>query len=176
MFDIDESNGRILTKAGLNHEDTGCGYVDAPSGTTCTYTMMVQVSDGLDIDRVEEDEPQADDTATLTISVRDIDETPVTPTVTVTAPTGNTTLDVTWDEPENTGPAITEYDVQYREGSGTFSDDNCRNTDVDDNCDGPPERQHHHDNCGVWRPTLRTACRYGREMTRARVPGHVQSR
>ena len=31
-------------------------------------------------------------------------------------------LQVSWSEPDNTGPAITDYDVQYREkGTGRFS-------------------------------------------------------
>ena len=40
-----------------------------------------------------------------------------------------------WDVPENTGPAITGYDVQHRKGSGSFSNDNCVSTGPD-NCDG----------------------------------------
>ena len=54
------------------------------------------------------------------------------PTVTVTSPEGNTTLVVVWDA-KNTGPPITEYNVQYRKGGGTFSHDNCGSID-DDNC------------------------------------------
>ena len=49
-FDINKSTGQILTKASLNHEDTACGYVvnDEPNDTTCSYTMKVEVRDGLD--------------------------------------------------------------------------------------------------------------------------------
>ena len=44
------------------------------------------------------------------------------PAPTVSAATPNS-LTVEWMEPENTGPAITDYDVQYREGgSGGFTD------------------------------------------------------
>ena len=47
---------------------------------------------------------------------------PAAPSVSATA--GSTTsLDVTWTAPPNTGPAITSYDLQYREGaSGNFTD------------------------------------------------------
>ena len=39
-----------------------------------------------------------------------------------------------WDA-RNTGPDITGYDVQYRKGGGTFSDDNCGETGHDNsNC------------------------------------------
>ena len=44
--------------------------------------------------------------------------------MTVTSLSVNTTLEVFWDA-KNTGPAITHYDLQYRKGGGTFSDDNC---------------------------------------------------
>ena len=45
---------------------------------------------------------------------------PPAPTVSVATPNS---LTVEWMEPENTGPTITDYDVQYREGgSGGFTD------------------------------------------------------
>ena len=139
-FDIDESTGQIKTKAALNHEDSGCGYV-APNNpgdtTTCTYTVRVEVRDGYNTHKIkEENETAADDSATVTITVRDRDEKPSVPTLTVTSPSVNTTLAVVWDAPANTGPAISGYDVQYRKGGGTFSDDNCRNTTANDNCTG----------------------------------------
>ena len=31
-------------------------------------------------------------------------------------------MTVNWSEPENTGPPITDYDVQYQEGGGGFTD------------------------------------------------------
>ena len=141
-FDIDKSNGRILTKAALNHEDTGCGYLTSqePDSTTCTYTVKVEVSDGLDEDRNEEETAAADDTITVKIIVRDVDEPPAAPVVTVTAPattgTGSTlaaSLKVTWDVPTNTGPDLANYEVRYRKGGGSYSDDNC-GSEADDNC------------------------------------------
>ena len=138
LFDIDKSSGQIRTKSPLNHEDDACDYEDTAASTTCTYTVQVQVWDGFNTHKVEEDSenPTVDDTITVTINVRDKEETPEVPAVTVTSPTDNMTLEVTWDEPDNTGPPITGYDVQYRKGSGAFSNDNCENTDADDNCDG----------------------------------------
>ena len=129
-FDINESSGQILTKASLNHEATDCDYVDAPSQTTCTYTVKVQVWDGLDEDRNEQDtdtitDTIIDDEITVEITVSDVAEKPAAPTVTVTSPVtdDNTTLTVTWDEPGNTGPAITGYRLE------------CTGTDVpDDQC------------------------------------------
>ena len=142
MFDIDESNGRILTKEPLNTE-ANCSQADVsllPGGgvENCNYTVIVEVRDGLDTDRVEEEEAEVevDDRITVTITVRDEVEVPVTPTVTVTSPTDVTKLRVNWEKPENTGPTITGYDVQYRKGRGSFSSDDCRDTTSVDNCIG----------------------------------------
>ena len=58
----------------------------------------------------------------MTISVTDVDneapDTPFAPTVT---PVSSTSLQVTWDAPANTGPPITDYDYQYREPSGSWT-------------------------------------------------------
>ena len=71
-------------------------------------------------------DPQGlNDSTTLTITVTDTDEPPMAPGAPmVSARTGTTdSLSVTWTAPDNTGPAITDYDVRYREGgSGGFTD------------------------------------------------------
>ena len=64
-FDINESTGQILTKAALNHEASDCGYVDAANPTVCTYTVKVQVWDGLDTHRNKEATAAVDDTITV---------------------------------------------------------------------------------------------------------------
>ena len=114
-FDINKSTGQILTKASLNHEDTDCGYDenDDPD-TTCTYTVKVEVRDGLDEhgnEEADDAEPAdtLDDVITVKIVVRDVNETPAASKVTVTSPevaSGATeaTLIVTWNKPDNTGP------------------------------------------------------------------------
>ena len=140
-FDIDKSSGQIRTKSPLNHEaecNSGDSALAGGHAENCTYTVQVQVWDGFNEHKVEEDSenPVVDDTITVTINVGDKEETPEAPTVTVTSPSGNTTLMVTWDAPANTGPTPITYDVQYRKGSGAFSNDHCQNQDVDDNCDG----------------------------------------
>ena len=140
LFDINEATGQIRTKAGVtyNYEaitatDTCLPLTDtAKIGSDKCYTVTVEVRDGLDDDRVEVEETDPDDSITVKIGVRDRDEPPAVPTVTVTSPSGNTTLEVFWDA-RNTGPPITSYDVQYRKGGGTFSDDNC-GSEAEDNC------------------------------------------
>ena len=60
-------------------------------------------------------------TQTLTITVTDVPPPgkPAAPTVTVDS---HTSVSVTWTAPTNTGPAIDDYDVQYRAGTtGTFT-------------------------------------------------------
>ena len=96
LFTIN-SSGQIRTKSALDYESREF------------YSVTVQVDDG-----------QKKDNSTaaksVTIRVRDIVETPLrarAPRVTG-IPGSTTSVGVTWDEPENTGPAITEYGVEYR--------------------------------------------------------------
>ena len=104
-FDIVSASGQIRTRTGVtyNHE------------ATSTYTVIVKADDS----------NGGTDTVTVTITVTDVDEPPgipAAPTVTATAGS-NTSLDVTWTAPANTGPAIASYDLQYRQGtSGNFTD------------------------------------------------------
>ena len=70
-------------------------------------------------------------TQELTITVTNVNEPPAKPAApTVTAVTATpTSLNVSWTAPENTGPAITDYDVQYRAGTtGAFTDANYDGT------------------------------------------------
>ena len=110
LFSID-SSGLIKTRSGLNHEDPACGYPGTDSDTSCTYTVLVKVADGQGASIFQE----------FTITINDLDETPSVPSAPrVTATTGSgKSLDVTWSEPGNTGPPITDYDIQYRELGGS---------------------------------------------------------
>ena len=140
MFSIDSTSGQIRTKADVTYSYEAiaasgtCGNLSQSDvGSDRCYTVTVEVWDGLDGNRVAEEEATSDDSITLKIGVRNRDEPPAVPTVTVTSPADNTKLIVVWDA-RNTGPEITNYDVQYRKGGGTFSDDNCQDTEFDDNC------------------------------------------
>ena len=106
-FDIVTTSGsaQIRTKTGVtyNHE------------AKASYTVIVKADDG----------NGGTDTITVTITVTDVTEPPGVPAApSVTATAGSTTsLDVSWTAPANTGPAITSYDLQYRQGtSGNFTD------------------------------------------------------
>ena len=144
MFDIDASTGQIRTKAGVtyNYEDIAAADTCDPLmdttkiGSDRCYTVKVEVRDGLNDDRAEVMDEPADDIITVKIGVRDLDEPPAVPTVTVTSPVGAgvDSLVVSWDA-RNTGPPITKYDLQYRKGGDSFSADNCT-TEAVGNCTG----------------------------------------
>ncbi len=104
-FTID-GQGQIKTKSSLNHEDEACAYVATDDPTSCSYTVRVKVSDN----------EGGSDSTDVRITVTDVDEpphSPARPRVTATKDSG-WSLEVTWNEPRNTGPAITDYDIRYR--------------------------------------------------------------
>ncbi len=145
MFNINESSGQIQTKAGVayNYEamtasDHPCtGFEEARIRTDRCFVVTVQVRDGLNPNKemVEEPPESPDDFVTVFIGVRNLREPPAAPIVTLTSPSVLTTLTVTWDAPTNTGPDITSYDVEYRQGSGAWLNDNCEGVTTPDNCD-----------------------------------------
>ena len=56
------------------------------------------------------------------IAVLDVDEPPGAPAAPTMTAAFSTRLTMTWAAPENTGPAITDYDVQYRALGADFED------------------------------------------------------
>ena len=102
-FAFDASTRQITTimNVDYNHE-----------ATKNSYSVTVKASDGTD-----------SDTVAVTINVTDVDEQPAKPgrPRLATDPDSDsaTTLDAIWREPLlNGGPAITGYDLEYREGTG----------------------------------------------------------
>jgi hypothetical protein len=102
-FDVlsTSDGGQIRTSAALNHEEKA------------RYSLTVRVRDGRG----------GTDAVNVTISVTDVNneapDTPFAPTVTAVS---STRLQVSWDEPDNLGPPITDYDYRYREPSGTWTE------------------------------------------------------
>ena len=101
VFAIDSSSGAITyTGGGEDHE------------TTPSFTFTVQATDGI-----------ATPTVTVTVTVTDDDtEAPAAPAAPTFGATTATTAVVDWLTPDNAGPPITDYDVQYRTGTGAWSD------------------------------------------------------
>ena len=103
-FDIlsTSDGGQIRTSASLNHEEKS------------SYSVTVRVRDGRG----------GADAVNVTISVTDVDgEAPSVPFAPTVTPVSSTRLQVTWDEPANHGPPITDYDYRYREPSDVWTEE-----------------------------------------------------
>ena len=100
-FAIDGSTGQIQTKGTYNFEQQN------------GYSPTVHVSDG----------EGGEASLAVDIAISDIDEPPEQPAPPSVSAIAPTSLTVIWTEPVNTGPEITDYDVQYRQAdSDAFTD------------------------------------------------------
>ena len=103
-FGIVSTSGQLQTKASLDYE------------TKASYEVTVSVSDGKADDGTAD--TAVDDTITVTVTVTDVDtEAPGKPAAPTVTAASTTSVTVTWDEPANTGPAITDYGVRYCTGT-----------------------------------------------------------
>ena len=84
-------------------------------------------------------------TQTITVTVTDVDtEAPGKPGAPTVLAASVTSLSVNWSAPDNAGPAITDYDVQYREGtSGNWTDGNYIGTATTATLSGLSENTSH---------------------------------
>ena len=94
---------------------TGSGQLRTLSGITYDF----EDNDRYSVDLVGSDPYGESATIGVTIHVDDVDEPPEIPAAPLVQPASTTSLTVTWDAPDNTGPDITDYDVQIRK-SGNF--------------------------------------------------------
>ena len=94
-FAIDASTGQIKTQGTHNFEQRD------------SYSVIVQVSDG--------EGGQA--SLAVGIAINDIDEPPGQPAAPTVRGVSQTSLQVRWVAPTNTGPDILDHDVQYRASS-----------------------------------------------------------
>ena len=97
-FAIVSTSGQLQTRAALDFE------------TKSSYAVTVSVSDG----------NGGSDSIGVTITVTDVNEQPGRPAAPSVGATANvhTSLDVRWTAPGlNGGPALTGYDLQYRQGT-----------------------------------------------------------
>ncbi len=111
LFSIGSTSGVLTFQAAPNYEDP------QDANTDNAYLVVVQATSGTG-DR----EKTADQT--ITVTVRDDDtEAPGAPDAPSVSPASVTSLNVSWSAPDNAGPEITDYDVQYRAGtSAPWSD------------------------------------------------------
>ena len=99
-FEIEAETGQLKTRAGVTYDHE----------TRDAYSVTAKVTDGSDLS----------DTIAVTILVTDVPEKPATPAApTVRAQEGtSTSLLVNWTAPDtNGGPPLTDYDVEYRQGT-----------------------------------------------------------
>ena len=99
-FDVDPSTGQLTTKTALDYEVKN------------EYSVRVSARD----------RRGGVDGIIVTISVENVDEPPSQPGAPEVTSTGPTGLTVRWTAPDNQGPEITDYDLQYREADGEFKD------------------------------------------------------
>ena len=106
QFSIAPDTGELSFREAPDYEDPGDNQ----------YLVTVEVTSGAGARELEAEQ-------TLTISVTDEREPPGVPEAPTFSGETADSLRVSWREPENTGPPITDYDVQYREkGTGRFID------------------------------------------------------
>ena len=102
-FDIVTTSGQLRTRPGATYDHEAKD----------SYAVDVSVTDGT-----------ATVTLVVTVTVTDVAEQPATPAApTVAATAGTTTsLDVSWTAPHrNGGPALTGYNLQYRQDGGSWT-------------------------------------------------------
>ena len=103
-FDFNATTRQLSTKSGVTYDHE----------TKPSYSVTLKA----------EDDNGGSDTLAVTITVTDVEEPPGRPAApSVSSVDGNTTsLEVNWTAPSNTGPAIDNYDLRYREGgSGSWT-------------------------------------------------------
>ena len=110
-FTLDGSTGELQFATPRNFEDPSDADGDS------VYQVIVRATSGSG-DRLL----TADQAIAVTVTDDD-SEAPAAPAApTVTPGSDATSLNVTWSAPANTGPSISDYDVQYRQGtSGAFT-------------------------------------------------------
>ena len=113
LFEIGMTDGALTFKTAPNYEDA------KDQGTNNTYVVTVEATSGMG-------EREKTATQTITVTVTDAaGEAPGKPDAPDVAAASVTSLTVNWSAPANAGPAITDYDVQYREGTtGNWTDGN----------------------------------------------------
>ena len=119
LFSIAATSGALTFDAAPNFEDAkDIVSVDpANAAGNNQYVVVVTATSGTG-------EREKTVTQTITVTVTDVaGEAPGKPAAPTVEAASVSRLTVSWSVPDNAGPAITDYDVQYREGtSGSWSD------------------------------------------------------
>jgi len=101
-FTIVSGSGQLRTRSGVTYDYE----------TKNSYSVTVRVQDG----------EGGSATITVEITLTDENEPPDRPDAPVVTASTLNSLSLRWTAPTNPGPAISDYDVQYREAGGSFTD------------------------------------------------------
>ena len=111
LFAVDEETGELTFREAPDYETPGdVESAEPESGAGDNeYVVVVEVRSG-------EGERERKGERAIRVRVSDEEEPPEAPAAPEVTPEGSDRLKVSWREPENRGPEITDYDVSYREG------------------------------------------------------------
>ena len=112
LFAVDEETGELTFREAPDYENPGdVESAEPESGAGDNeYVVVVEVSSG-------EGERERKGERAIRVRVSDEEEPPGAPAAPAVTPEGSDSLKVSWTEPENQGPEITDYEVRYREAA-----------------------------------------------------------
>ena len=118
LFAVDEETGELMFGEAPDYEnpsDVESAEPESGAGDN-EYVVVVEVRSG-------EGERERKGQRAIRVGVSDEEEPPEAPAAPAVTPEGSDSLKVSWTEPENQGPEITDYEVRYREeGEEGYSD------------------------------------------------------
>ena len=135
LFAVDEETGELRFREAPDYETPGdVESAEPESGAADNeYIVVVEVRSG-------EGERERKGSRATRVRVSDEEEPPEAPAAPAVTPEGSGRLKVSWREPENRGPEITDYDVRYREaGEEVYSDGGHEGTGLEGTLSGLKE-------------------------------------
>ena len=111
MFAVEAETGELMFREAPDYEDPSDVESAEPASRAGDneYIVVVEVRSG-------EGERERKGSRAIRVRVGDEEEPPGAPGAPVVMAEGSDSLKVSWSEPENRGPEITDYEVRYREG------------------------------------------------------------
>ena len=111
LFEVEAETGELMFREAPDYETPGDVESAEPASRAADneYIVVVEVRSG-------EGERERRGSRAIRVRVSDEEEPPGAPAAPVVTAEGSDSLKVSWREPENRGPEITDYEVRYREG------------------------------------------------------------